>query len=327
MMIRHADLNDLKAVAALEAACFPPSEAATEKQLRQRIMRYGDHFWLLFEDDRLLAFADGFTTDRPDLEDEMYEHADLHNENGDWQMIFGINTHPDFRNRHYATRLMEAIIRESRLTNRRGLVLTCKETLIPFYRRFGFEDEGMSASVHGGVEWHQMRFTLTGEQPQMRRRDREVRAFSELEQILRSGRIVHLGLMDSDCPYVVPMHYGLEIENRAWILYLHSASSGHKIDLIRNNPVCFAEIDCDMELISGGDNACSYGAAFSSVMGKGTVEVLEKPEEKIHGLQVLMEHQTGRSFEIAPSAAEHVCVLKVTLPHITGKKRRKPFEG
>ena len=150
---------------------------------------------------------------------------------------------------------------------------------------------------------------------------------AENHQALRSGRIVHLGLMDSDCPYVVPMHYGLEIENRAWILYLHSASSGHKIDLIRNNPVCFAEIDCDMELISGGDNACSYGAAFSSVMGKGTVEVLEKPEEKIHGLQVLMEHQTGRGFEIAPSAAEHVCVLKVTLPHITGKKRRKPFEG
>ena len=151
----------------------------------------------------------------------------------------------------------------------------------------------MSASVHGGVEWHQMRLSLTGEQPQMRRRDRVEK------KSLRSGRIVHLGLMDSDCPYVVPMHYGLEIENRAWILYLHSASSGHKIDLIRKNPVCFAEIDCDMELISGGDNACSYGTAFSSVMGKGTVEVLENPEEKIHGLQVLMGHQTGRGFEIA----------------------------
>ncbi len=34
--------------------------------------------------------------------------------------------------------------------------------LLPFYAKFGFVDEGVSASVHGNVVWHQMRLTLQG---------------------------------------------------------------------------------------------------------------------------------------------------------------------
>ena len=40
---------------------------------------------------------------------------------------------------------------------RKGLVLTCKEKLIPYYSSFGFQDEGISSSEHGNVVWHQMR--------------------------------------------------------------------------------------------------------------------------------------------------------------------------
>ena len=324
MIIRHASVEDLKAVAELEAICFPPAEAATEEQLYQRILHYGDHFWLLFEDDRLIAFADGFVSSQRDLTDEMYAHAELHEENGAWQMIFGINTHPEFRKMHYASRLMETVIQESRLAHRSGLVLTCKESLIPFYQRFGFQDEGISTSIHGGVQWHQMRLSLTGNQLPMRRTDRQVTDQAELEEIIRNGKIVHLGLIDTDCPYVVPMHYGYEFTHGVWTLYLHCAKSGHKIDLVRRNPVCFAEIDSEMELISGGDNPCSYGASYASVMGKGKVQILENTGEKIHGLEVLMRHQTGRTFQIDAAAADHVSVLKITLPQITGKRRKKP---
>lgn len=42
----------------------------------------------------------------------------------------------------------------------KGIVLTCKERLLPFYAKFGFVDEGVSASVHGNVVWHQMRRML-----------------------------------------------------------------------------------------------------------------------------------------------------------------------
>ena len=110
---------------------------------------------------RLIAFVDGFVTDEPDLTDEMYAKADMHNENGAWQMIFGVNTLPEYRRHGYAGQLIEYAIRCAREQRRKGVVLTCKDRLVHFYAKFGFQDEGVSEkSVHGGVVWHQMRLTF-----------------------------------------------------------------------------------------------------------------------------------------------------------------------
>lgn len=106
MKITHASMQDLAAVAAVEAMCFPPAEAATEKDFAGRIQHYGNHFWLMFDGDRLIAFVDGFVTDEADLTDEMYANAAMHNENGAWQMIFGVNTLPQYRRHGYAERLI-----------------------------------------------------------------------------------------------------------------------------------------------------------------------------------------------------------------------------
>ena len=48
MEIRTATMNDLDAVAAVEAECFPVAEAATKEEFAERIKYYGDHFWLMF---------------------------------------------------------------------------------------------------------------------------------------------------------------------------------------------------------------------------------------------------------------------------------------
>ena len=102
LVIRNATMEDLFAVAEVEAECFPVSEAATEAEFRERIACYGGHFWLLFEDERLVSFVDGMVTDQEDLTDEMYERAELHQEVGEWQMIFGVNTIPSCRHQGYA---------------------------------------------------------------------------------------------------------------------------------------------------------------------------------------------------------------------------------
>lgn len=161
MNIRHAIREDIPAIAAVEAECFPPAEAATESEFAARVEHYGDHFWLMFDGDRLVSFVDGFVTDEPDLTDEMYEKADMHNENGAWQMIFGVNTIPSYRRHGYAGMLIEKAIEDAKRQGRAGLVLTCKQRLIPYYAGFGFTDEGVSdKSTHGNVEWHQMRLTF-----------------------------------------------------------------------------------------------------------------------------------------------------------------------
>ena len=91
-MIRTALITDLDAVAAVERECFPAAEAAARECFAARLERYADHFYLMLDGERLVSFVDGLVTDEPDLRDEMYENADLHDENGAWQMIFGVNT-------------------------------------------------------------------------------------------------------------------------------------------------------------------------------------------------------------------------------------------
>jgi len=148
-IIRTAVMSDLDAVASVEAECFPPAEAATKEEFAERLRYYGDYFWLMFEDDKLIAFVDGFVTDEKDLTDEMYEKASMHNENGAWQMIFGVNTLPAYRKQGYAGELIREAIRTAKNQGRKGLVLTCKDALVPYYAKFGFQNEGVSGSVHG----------------------------------------------------------------------------------------------------------------------------------------------------------------------------------
>ena len=158
MEIRHATKHDISAISEVEAKCFPPSEAASEKAFTGRIENYGNHFWLMYENDKLIAFVDGFVTDESDLTDEMFADATMHDENGAWQMIFGMNTLPEYRNNGYASELLRRAVDEAKEQGRKGVVLTCKDKLLPFYARLGFVDEGVTdKSTHGNAVWHQMR--------------------------------------------------------------------------------------------------------------------------------------------------------------------------
>ena len=116
---------------------------------------------MLFDEDKLVAFVDGFVTNEADLTDEMYAKASMHEEDGAWQMIFGVNTIPAYRKRGLAGKLIERAIEDAREQGRKGLVLTCKDHLVNYYAKFGFENEGVSEnSTHGNATWNQMRLTF-----------------------------------------------------------------------------------------------------------------------------------------------------------------------
>lgn len=160
MHIRKATMADLEAVTAVEAECFPPAEAAKEKDFEERLCIYPEHFWLLFDDNKLIGFVNGMATNEKNLCDRMYEDASMHDADGAWQMIFGVNTVPEYRRQGCAAKLLETAISDAREKGRKGLVLTCKEKLIHYYAKFGFVNEGISESVHGNAIWYQMRLTF-----------------------------------------------------------------------------------------------------------------------------------------------------------------------
>ena len=159
-LIRQAQYSDLDELVNLEKLCFPEEEAATKASFQERLSVFPDHFWLLEKDGHIVSMVNGMVTVDRDLKDEMYHNAKFHEEDAGWQMIFGVETHPDFQNKGYAALVINRMIEDVKMQNKKGVVLTCKKHLIPYYEKFGFLNEGISASEHGGVQWYQMRLSL-----------------------------------------------------------------------------------------------------------------------------------------------------------------------
>lgn len=159
----------------------------------------------------------------------------------------------------------------------------------------------------------------------MTRREREVTDINKIIEILDKAKVLHLGLVDGDEAYVVPMNYGYVYENDRLTLYLHGARRGRKLDLMRANPKVFFEMDCDIVPFEG-DVACKYGITYSSIMGRGIAQIVDEPEEKMKALSVLMKTQTGKDFEFNEKLVSVVAVIRINVSEFTAKCRPAPIK-
>ena len=151
-------------------------------------------------------------------------------------------------------------------------------------------------------------------------RERMVTDREKIKEILDRSKVVHLGMVDGDEPYIVPMNYGYTLEDDKLTLWLHCAKRGRKLDIIRANPKVFIEMECDLKPFDG-DIACRYGLSYSSVMGRGTAEIVEDVEVKKAALTYLMKTQTGKDFEFEDKMAAIVSIIKVDVSEYTAKHR------
>lgn len=157
----------------------------------------------------------------------------------------------------------------------------------------------------------------------MTKREREVTNQNEIIKILDKCKIVHIGLVDEGQPYIVPMNYGYTMENGKLTLYLHGATQGYKLDVIRANPKACFEMECDIVPFEG-EVACQYGVCYSSIMGRGIAEIVEDVEEKKRALSILMKTQTGKDFTFDDRMVSIVSVIKVYVSDYTAKRRPLP---
>ena len=158
----------------------------------------------------------------------------------------------------------------------------------------------------------------------MTRREREITDRAEILEILDRGSSLHLGLVDGDEPYVVPMNYGYTMDEDGHLtFYLHGATQGRKLDLMRKNPRVFLEMECDVAPFEG-DVACRYGTAYKSLMARGRAVILEDPQEKMTGLSLFMKTQTGRDFEFNERLVKVVSVIRIDVDEYTAKRRNPP---
>ena len=159
--------------------------------------------------------------------------------------------------------------------------------------------------------------------PGVTKREREVTDLQEIIRILDTANILHLGMVDGDEPYVIPMNYGYTMCDGELTLYLHGATTGRKLDLIRkNSKVCFS-LECDVAPFEG-KLPCQYGTVYSSVMGRGIAEIVEDIEQKKEAMTILMKSQTGKDFTFTDKLVSIVSVIRIRVSDYTAKHRPLP---
>lgn len=157
----------------------------------------------------------------------------------------------------------------------------------------------------------------------MTRRERQMTDEVFIRHVLDTAKVVHLGMVDGDEPYVVPMNYGYVLEDGKLTLYLHGARRGRKLDVLRKNPRVFFEMECDVRPFTN-EVACKYGMAYSSLMGKGRAVIVENVAEKQKSLTLLMQTQSGKEFSFTEKLADVVGVIRIDVETFTAKYRPLP---
>ena len=140
-----------------------------------------------------------------------------------------------------------------------------------------------------------------------------------LYKYLRLCKVVRLGIIDKDCPYIVPMNYGYDNTGGKDVLYMHCATTGKKLDLIGINPTVGFEMDINYGLAEDTDpSVCS--TKYASIIGTGLVEIIESYTEKITALSILMKELADREIQVFDKRiVDKTTILKLTIKNMTGK--------
>lgn len=154
----------------------------------------------------------------------------------------------------------------------------------------------------------------------MRRRDREVTEISELLQIIDECRVCRVATQDAQGIYIIPMNFGYLYEEEKLTLFFHSARDGRKVRAFQVNGQAAFEMDCAHELVTGG-LACEYGYRYKSIVGSGTIRVVEDREYKKVALNQLMKQQAGIEAAYDDRMLEAVLVYRLEAEWFSGKKR------
>jgi nitroimidazol reductase NimA-like FMN-containing flavoprotein (pyridoxamine 5'-phosphate oxidase superfamily) len=153
----------------------------------------------------------------------------------------------------------------------------------------------------------------------VRRADRELTEQSDLGSILRRGRFTTIAMCQDGEPYLVTLSYGHDADARA--LYFHLSREGRKVDALGADPRVCATV-----VIDGGyeQGACKHH--YESVVMTGTMRVVDDPDERRHGMRILLGH-----LEDGPDAVwkrnkldqdvvyERMSVARLDIETITGK--------
>ena len=159
------------------------------------------------------------------------------------------------------------------------------------------------------------------EEDEMRRNDREITDKTLIEHFIAKEQIIRIAFYDNGDLYIVPLNYGYIYDNDKYVFYFHGAKAGRKYELSKSSPQVGFEIDGAYELLEA-DVACDYSAKFQSVIGTGRLSIVEDYEEKIKGLNVLMNHISGKTeWSYSKEMVDAVAVFRLEVEKLSCKAK------
>lgn len=155
----------------------------------------------------------------------------------------------------------------------------------------------------------------------MRRSDREITNKKAIEEFVAEEQILRIAFYDAGDIYIVPVNYGYLYENDTYSFYFHGAKAGRKYQLSKSKPIVGFEIDGKYRLLEN-EMACDFSAAFQSVIGTGTLQLVDDIEEKKIGLNTIMRQTTQHSeWSYTDKMLEAVAVYKLEVYKISCKAK------
>ena len=146
----------------IEQICFPPNEACSAKSMKERVANAPETFLVAVDKEtgKIAGFLNGVATNEDVFRDEFFTDITVHNPEGKNIFLLGLDVRPEYRRQGLAREIMNQYVKREQANGRKMLKLTCLEQKVEMYKKMGYKDEGISASVWGDEEWHEMSYIL-----------------------------------------------------------------------------------------------------------------------------------------------------------------------
>ncbi|MDK2957396.1 MAG: uncharacterized protein PWQ57_2894 [Desulfovibrionales bacterium] len=146
----------------------------------------------------------------------------------------------------------------------------------------------------------------------MRKKQWEVTDPEAVAATLLEAEVLHLAMSRENRPYALTVNFGY----KDGVIFIHSSLKGQKAATLRENPwVAFcAETRV---AVTAAETACKWGATYRSVAGVGQSRFLESEEDKLAGLQIIMDHYTQAQHPFDNNIVAKTAVLAIVVEEIS----------
>lgn len=90
------------------------------------------------------------------ISDDLFETSVPNSTQAPYQTILSLVAAPDKQKMGLAGQLLQKLAIVAKQQGRQLITLTCLEKLVPFYKKHGYQVDGVSASKHAGEVWYNM---------------------------------------------------------------------------------------------------------------------------------------------------------------------------